>query len=313
MSRDIQKSSEYTSRINRIFDYIDCNLAKQMTLEELASVANFSKYHFNRIFRSFTGETPFSFIQRLRVQRAASLILAHNNITLTDIALQCGFTDISIFSRCFKKHFGISASEYRDTKTANSNIDQTDSNNVQYLSAPEPYLCPELQIIKWRSDMELNKGVEVKILPKTTVAYVRNLGAYDGNQDMFQQLRNKLFTWAGAHGLINGGNFRFLVMYHDNPNSAVNNNLRMSLCIVVPPDTKTDGEIGKMVIEESRYAVARCELTGADFQKAWDWTYGVWLPSSGYMPDDKPCFEEYLGAPVDGNYVIDICIPVKEI
>ncbi len=310
MIKDRQRS-EYTSRINRTMDYIENNLSRQMTLDELANAANFSKFHFNRIFRSFTGETPFSFIQRLRVQRAATYLLNNYNISITDIAMQCGFTDISIFARCFKRHFGISASEYRDIKTENSNIDQTDSNKVQYRDSSEPYICPELQTIKWRSDMELNKGVEVKVLEELTVAYVRNIGPYNGNKEMFQELRNKLFTWAGAHGLINTDNFRFLVMYHDNPDSAVNDNLRMTLCVTVPPNTKTGGEIGKMVIEGSRYAVARFELTGADFQRAWNWTYGTWLPESGYMPDDKPCFEEYIGAPVDGNYTIDICIPVK--
>lgn len=58
--------TEYISRINKTFDYIESNLEKSMTLEELANVANFSKFHFNRIFHSMVGETPFHFILRLR-------------------------------------------------------------------------------------------------------------------------------------------------------------------------------------------------------------------------------------------------------
>lgn len=51
--------SEYRFRINKAQDYIERNLEKQISLEELAEVANFSKFHFNRIFKSLVGETPF--------------------------------------------------------------------------------------------------------------------------------------------------------------------------------------------------------------------------------------------------------------
>jgi AraC family transcriptional regulator len=69
--------SEYISRINKTFDYIEANIAKPMTLEELVAVANFSKFHFSRIFQSIVGETPFQFILRVRLEKAAMLILAN--------------------------------------------------------------------------------------------------------------------------------------------------------------------------------------------------------------------------------------------
>ena len=56
---------EYTSRINKVLDYIENNLDRSFTLDELARVANFSKFHFHRIFYSFIGETLFQFIQRI--------------------------------------------------------------------------------------------------------------------------------------------------------------------------------------------------------------------------------------------------------
>jgi AraC family transcriptional regulator len=57
---------EYKTRINKGFDYIELNIEEQFTLEELASVSNFSKIHFHRIFHGLVGETPFQFIQRIR-------------------------------------------------------------------------------------------------------------------------------------------------------------------------------------------------------------------------------------------------------
>ncbi len=89
--------AEYISRINKTFDYIESNLEKPMTLEELATVANFSKFHFNRIFQSIVGETPFQFILRVRLERAATLIITSKNERISTIAYKCGFSDISVF------------------------------------------------------------------------------------------------------------------------------------------------------------------------------------------------------------------------
>lgn len=87
--------------------------------------------------------------------------------------------------------------------------------------------------------------------------------------------------------------------------------LRISVSITVPEDTQVDGEIGKMVIQGGKYMVARFELSPKDFQKAWDWVYGEWLPGSGYQPDDRPCFEMYGEECTKEKFIVDICVPVK--
>ncbi|PKP06982.1 MAG: AraC family transcriptional regulator [Bacteroidetes bacterium HGW-Bacteroidetes-5] len=304
-------NTEYISRINKTFDYIESNLEKPMTLEELAQVANFSKFHFNRIFLSIVGETPFQFIQRVRIEKAATLVLTDNKSTISEIAYRCGFSDISVFSRSFKHYFKISASAYRAKKNDNSNLSQQHSNRSQVDGRPLHYFCPELKTFKLRTNMELNKSVEVKELPKMTVAYIRHIGPYKGDDKLFERIWNKLFSWAGPRGLIGGKDFMSLVIYHDDPNVTIEDKLRMSVCITVPPGTRVDGEVGKMEIEAAKYVIARFELTAQDFQQAWDWVYGEWLPASGYQPDDKPCFEMYPEEPKDGKFVVDICVPVK--
>ncbi|NJM16085.1 MAG: helix-turn-helix domain-containing protein [Bacteroidales bacterium] len=178
-----------------------------MTLEELADVANFSKFHFNRIFHSMVGETPFQFILRVRMERAATLIATNNKESITEIARKCGFTDISIFSRNFKSHFQVSASQYRAQNSHNSNISQQDSNSRQSQEKPALYFCPSLKTMKWRTNMKLNQGVEVKELPKMTVAYLRHMGPYKGDEKLFENIWNSLFSWAAPRGLIGGNHF----------------------------------------------------------------------------------------------------------
>ncbi len=302
---------EYKSRINKTFDFIESNLDRPFTLEELAGVANFSKFHFHRIFLAWVGETPFQFILRVRLEKAASLMVSNPKETITDIALKCGFTDISVFSRNFRNHFEQSATGYRKMKHEKSNLSQHDSKTDQAADKASMYLCSHTNTIKWRTQMKLNKSVEVTELPKMTVAYIRHIGPYKGNDKLFETLWNKLFAWAGPRGLIGGPGFKSLVIYHDDPNITLEDKLRMSVSITVPADTKVDGEVGKMEIEAARCMIARFELGPQDFQQAWDWVYGQWLPASGYQPDDKPCFEMYPEEPKDGKFIVDICVPVK--
>ena len=282
-----------------------------MTLEELASVANFSKYHFNRVFSSIVGETPFRFILRLRLEKAASLMLANKKESITEIAFRCGFSDISIFSRNFKNRFNISASKYRNEKLNISNISQPISNTEQRKENPALYFCAVQQTKNWSVKMGLNKSVEIQELPHMTVAYIRNMGPWNGDQEIYQNLRNKLFTWASVRGLMGGKDFKYLILYHDNPKVALNDKLRMSLCVTIPPETQVDGEIGKMELEAAKYVVARFELTPQDFKTAWEWLYGEWLPNSGYQPDDKPYFETYPEEPKGNKFIVDFCVPVK--
>lgn len=159
--------------------------------------------------------------------------------------------------------------------------------------------------------MILNKSVAVKELPEMTVAYIRDMGPWNGDKKEYQKLRNKLFLWAEARGLLSRKDFRYLILYHDDPYVALSDKLRMSLCITVPPETKVSGLIGKMKIEAAKYAVARFELTGQDFPNAWEWLYGQWLPNSEYQLDDKPYFETYPEEPKGEKFIVDFCIPVK--
>jgi AraC family transcriptional regulator len=205
----------------------------------------------------------------------------------------------------------MSASEYRNSKIQNSNSSQTKRNPSQVFGKAIQYFCDTDNVIKWRAEMNLLKSVEIKEFEIIDIVYIRNIGPYDGDQENFGKLRDKLFAWGAANGLVLGQNTKFIVMYHDDPQSALSDNLRMSLCLSAPADIAVSGEICKSVIEKGKYAVAKFELRGEEFEAAWNWLYSEWLPQSAYRPDDKPYFELFSGAPKGGIYQIEFCIPVK--
>ncbi len=90
---------EYIGRILRVQDHIERHLADELSLEELASVACFSPFHFHRIYGSLTGETLGTFIQRLRLQKAAALLLQTPDEAVLSIALECGFSGAAVACR----------------------------------------------------------------------------------------------------------------------------------------------------------------------------------------------------------------------
>lgn len=310
---------EYKSRINNVLDFLEKNLEKPLTLEELASVANFSKFHFHRIFYGMTGETPFQFILRLRLERAANILVNNPRKTITEIALECGFSDSAVFARSFKSNFNCSATEWRKRKNkANSNLSKTSGNFNQTISnlnkdsfSPSMYFSSESNKLKWRTEMELNKSVEIKEFEKMIVAYVRYIGPYKGNAKLFENLFQKLFSWAGPRNLLDQPDMKAIVVYHDNIAITDEDKLRTSVCIPVPETTQVDGEIGKMEIQGGKYVVARFEVNALQFMEAWTWVFSSWFPSSGYQPDDGPCFELYPEPCTGDIFKVDICVPVK--
>ncbi|MCO6477812.1 MAG: AraC family transcriptional regulator [Phaeodactylibacter sp.] len=324
MSKDKYLREEYQSRINTVLDYIEYNLDGELTLERLAGLANFSPFHFHRIFRAMVGEPLNQFIQRIRVEKAAMLLVAQPKRSITEIALDCGFSGPATFARSFREAFGMSASQwrsgggaaYRKERKSKSKIGKTDGKPGKAAESSTYYIADEFNNQKWKIMIsnKIKAKVEVREFPEMHVAYVRHVGPYQGNEKLFEELFGKVMKWAGPRGLLQFPKTMMLSVYHDNPDVTDDEKLRLTVGITVPEDTEVEGEVGKMALPAGKYAVARFELLSDEYQEAWDAVYGQWLPDSGYQPADSPCFELYHNDPKqhpEGKHIVDICIPVK--
>jgi len=318
--------SEYLKRVYRVMDYIDENISQPLELEELASVANFSPYHFHRIFSALIGEPIYQYVLRLKVEKAAIQLLQDPRTSVTDVAFNCGFSSSSTFARSFKEKFGMSASQWRKNKQINcKHID--DSKNCkeprkmsEVLAETSLYVDPVNGQQTWRLKMKDSSlkdvKVEVKNIEEMDVAYVRYIGPYKGDSSLFEKLFNKLFQWAGPRELFNPSKTKIMTVYHDDPELTEEDKLRMSTCITVPEDTEVEGEIGKMKVAGGKYAVGTFEIDADEYPQAWSAMFGGWLPESGYQPDDRPCFEHYINDPKqhpENKHQVAIYIPIKPI
>jgi AraC family transcriptional regulator len=104
---------EYSRAINATTDFILKNLSEDLSLEKLAKIANYSPFYFQKIFKQITGESPKHFITRMRLETVAHSLVIHDYKSITEVALDSGFSSPATFSRAFKNYFGISAEELR--------------------------------------------------------------------------------------------------------------------------------------------------------------------------------------------------------
>lgn len=103
---------EYTKEIKKAMNYIENNLNEGIKLEEAAAFAGFSKYHFQRVFKRETGLNLYEYIQKRRLAEASSLLL-NSNIRILDIAVYLCFESQEVFTRAFKKVYGLPPGQYR--------------------------------------------------------------------------------------------------------------------------------------------------------------------------------------------------------
>ncbi len=97
-----------------VFDYIDGHLEEEITLQELAKLANLSPNYLSHLFKKLNGISLWEYITAKRVELAVRLIRSGDKaLTMLEIALQCGFNNTVNFNKAFKKHKGITPRELR--------------------------------------------------------------------------------------------------------------------------------------------------------------------------------------------------------
>lgn len=92
------------------------NLGEQLTINDMARTAMFSKFHFSRVFQRVTGLSPGRFLSAVRLQEAKRL-LASTSLTVTDISHRVGYSSVGTFSSRFTSSVGVSPTKYRQLKS----------------------------------------------------------------------------------------------------------------------------------------------------------------------------------------------------
>ncbi|MFP2959200.1 helix-turn-helix domain-containing protein [Myxococcus sp. 1LA] len=108
----VEVSDAQARRVARVLRYLEARFMEDCSLETLAGVAGLTSFHFLRVFRAVTGQTPRQFVIATRLGMAATA-LRGSRARITDVALDAGFGDLSHFTTSFTRAFGLSPRAYR--------------------------------------------------------------------------------------------------------------------------------------------------------------------------------------------------------
>jgi len=298
---------EYIGRINRVIDFIDNNLNKELPLEFVSRISYYSPFHFHRIFSSIVGETINEYINRKRIEKIASILMDGGNQPITELAYKYGFKSGSTFSRAFNKYYGMSPTRFREKGGDKySKICKVDSKNGKELITFEKYICGINNIKNW---LAMNAQIEVREMPEQKLVYINHVGDFNKIGEVY----GRLFQWAGPKGILSSPNMKTITVYHDDPNVTQISKVRQSAGITVEGDIKVDGEVGIMTVPKGKFAVGRFEIPVTGFEKAWN-SMCVWVAENGYDTRDGDYYELYHNDHMEHPeqmFILDICVPVK--
>ncbi len=292
----------YVERVNLAIDHVVRHLAEPLSLVQVSRAAMLSPFHFHRVFQVMVGETLADFTKRLRLEKALLLMSQPRRPSLTAIALCCGFSSSSDFSRSFKQRYATAPSTFDINAWRNTHRAELEALVAQ--SSKRLHL-PRLPAA------ENPDGFKVKLrdLPARTVAYIRVLNPYKG--DSVIKAVQHLMAWAERNSLADG---QWLGYQWENPEITPLEHCRYHVAVEADRFTPR-GEIGKFKFPAM--TVAQVEIRGTiDLElRALQWLYGTWLPRSGYVPADHPAFEAWIGKPFTHgteHFEINIQLPVKK-
>lgn len=309
MKLSVRDSSlEYQKRINRALTYIRENLDRPLSLSEVANVACFSEFHFHRLFSSLMHETLGEYITRKKLEHAAIKLAYTPAPNVTSIAEDYGYASVSSFSKAFNQWFGCRPTDIQQIKQ------RLDFGGGKLQSKYEKTLeANQLFVMSNGRDdrfSELNERVNTKTLPARTVAYLTSPSGYD-----VESIRN---TWMQLLQRVEDAGVDWntcerFSLSHDHPGLTPTERCRYDACVNLPKCSNTKLGLPTTVIPAGRYATFRVEGPEASILDQYLEFYTVWMPRSGYEPDNFPVVEHYE-APCDiGHIKVELWAKIKRL
>jgi AraC family transcriptional regulator len=288
----------HRERILRVLKYLQENLERDLSVEELASIASFSEFHFHRIFRDIVGEPVAEHVRRLRLERAA-LELYYTDQPIKQIADDVGYGSHEALTRAFVSPLGASPGEYRARLATPWGSSLSDS----IFSPAETAGCDPFQIV------ERIRRIEIVETSPVRVAYMRSVGDY---QTEMAATWRRFAEWAIPRGLGGPDKRKFNVPL-DNPDVTAPEKLRADCCVEVEDDVTGEGEVGLQTIPGGSYAVAVHVGPFPLVRMAWAWMFNVWLPRSGHRFRQAPAYEIFWNSgdtPIE-QWELHIHVPIE--
>jgi len=263
----------YRSQINQAVKFILEHLDENITIAEIAKSANFSPFHFHRIFTAYIGESLGSYVRRLRVERSL-FSLIESNISITQIAFTMGFASNSAYTKAFTKHYGKAPSQVRTE-----------------MSYPQPI---DKDIREERRRLIMKPRIEE--VPDQRVVYAEGRGM-EGNSFTIaaDKAFDKLCAFLSRNHLW-GQVGECLGICPDDPTSTPQEEGKYLGGFILKEKARLSEtrDIKIMNLKGGKYAVFRHTGPYDNIWQTWNAIYRDWLPSSDLKLRDELPYEKYL-------------------
>ena len=283
-------------RFARAIDFIEEHLEGSLSLDDIASAAGVSTYHFARSFRALAGESVMGYVRRRRLTLAAEQLGANRTLRILDVALASGFESQEAFTRAFKKRFELTPGQWqregrRPTHARHSKLDLSLIAHRQENMTMEPTFkdTDEIKVIGVMANF--NEDTKHGI-PELWAAFGPRMGEVK----------------ARLEGCTYGVCF---------PAALGDDSFDYMAAVPVSNFDEVPDGMTARTIPPHRYAVFTHKMGSDtihnDLQKTVQYIWGTWLPNSGYEHDRVPDFELYDERmnPETGEGEFDLYIPVK--
>ena len=277
---------EYLKNLNDVVEFINSNLDKKISINELAEISNLSPFHFHRIMKSLLGEPIGNYITRSRVETAA-LLIRYTNLEIQEIAYNVGYDKPSSLNKIFKQYYNISPTDYRSNKESIITKPAIDIFNIK-LEAPRILEIPDMEVI-----------------------YIQITGEY-GNEN-YQKAWMELGDFVKEYKLFTLDIESFGISY-DDPKVTEKENCRFDACLTIYQPVKPQGKIGVKKIEGGKFAVFNFQGSYDNWGEVYDIIYDKWLINSDYNLRNFPVMEKYLNSPLQteaSELNLEIYLPIE--
>jgi AraC family transcriptional regulator len=294
VANTLSTSTLHWARLGQARRFIRDHAEEALTLERIAAAAATSPYHFARIFRALTGETVFTHVSRVRLRKAAALLLDEPGLTVTRVAAAVGHETPSSFDKLFKRVLGVTPTEFRARSAS------VRATLVRRLDDPDTTPAEGL---------DLSREPLFQDRPPRRFLFVRRRGLCPEEAPA---------AWAEFHrvagGLrVDGG--EHVGASYDDTGPIRETMHRYEAGIAVPEGTPVPRGLAAGRLPGGPYAVFRYRGSYAHIGRAFDALFRGWVVDSGVTLSPAPCLEIYLdgaGRVSERERRTDLCLPVSE-
>lgn len=280
-------------RFYKAINYIEMHLADNLRLSDIAAAANYSPYHFSRMFKALTGDNVTEYVRKRRLTIAADKLLVDDEISLINLALDIGFENQESFTKAFKSQFNTTPGQYRKTK---------DSMRLLYR---DPFGYSEQIHLSQQISMtpEIVSRDAMKIVGQANHFIDRDLNlkeVWSGFKPEMDGIPNRV----GKHG------FGIYEAYYENGEE-----IGFTYWCAVEVNCFNDIPMGfqSREVPEQKYAVFLHHGPLMYLHKTLKYIWGSWLPKSKYEYANSPELEiypeNYQGS--EENAKLALYIPIR--